>query len=280
MWHAALFGLALAMAVPATADEVNQKTIFTFSDAVQIPGHTLPAGKYTFQLPNFSSSRDVVQVFNEDGTKLITMLLTVSAERLDAADEPMVMFGERSQNQSPAVQYWFYPGRRFGHEFVYPRQQATQIAKASGKAVLATDAASNDASTLKGGKIVSIDPEGKESEYSERQAHNDNEPRAMTSTDSRDTAPTQTTPSMQGTDDQSASRSSVQTAQSAQTTDTDLTRNSSMRAQSSSAQSTNASTQQTRRRLPQTASGDSMILLLAVSSFLGLSAIGGTFRRQ
>ena len=61
---AALFVAALA---PRTvkADQWDKKTYLTFSDSVQVPGATLPAGKYIFKLLESPSDRYVVQIFNE-----------------------------------------------------------------------------------------------------------------------------------------------------------------------------------------------------------------------
>jgi hypothetical protein len=50
----------------ASADEWNQKTVFTFSGPVEIPGQVLPAGTYIFKLLDSQADRDVVQVFNKD----------------------------------------------------------------------------------------------------------------------------------------------------------------------------------------------------------------------
>jgi len=57
---------ALALLPGAKADEWNQKTVFTFSGPVEIPGQTLPAGTYVFKLHNSASNRHIVQVFNKD----------------------------------------------------------------------------------------------------------------------------------------------------------------------------------------------------------------------
>src|SRR5215470_14496819 len=50
------------VARPALADEWNKKTEFQFSAAVQIPGRTLAAGKYVFQLADSDSNRNIVRV--------------------------------------------------------------------------------------------------------------------------------------------------------------------------------------------------------------------------
>src|SRR5687767_2490599 len=71
----------------------NQKTYFTFSKAVELPGGVmLPAGKYTFKLADTSGSRNVVQVFNEDESKILAMFMAVSATRLEPAEDSVITF--------------------------------------------------------------------------------------------------------------------------------------------------------------------------------------------
>src|SRR5438067_13140587 len=48
------------------------------------------------------------------------------------------MFAESPAGTPQAVQAWFYPGDRIGEEFVYPKDQASMIAKANHREVLAT----------------------------------------------------------------------------------------------------------------------------------------------
>ena len=51
------------------ADEWNKKTVLTFSQPVEIPGHVLPAGTYMFKLADTLGDRHIVQVFNADGSQ-------------------------------------------------------------------------------------------------------------------------------------------------------------------------------------------------------------------
>jgi hypothetical protein len=53
------------------------------------PAECLPAGKYVFRLADTAASRHVVQVFDQTGGILATVL-TIPAARLTAADETPV----------------------------------------------------------------------------------------------------------------------------------------------------------------------------------------------
>jgi hypothetical protein len=108
----------------ADADESNKLTYLTFSQAVMIPGHVLPAGTYTFRLADSPSDRHIVQIFNQTGTQLIATLMTIAGYRLTPTDDTVIMFGERPGNAPPAITEWFYPGESDGLEFIYPKHSS------------------------------------------------------------------------------------------------------------------------------------------------------------
>jgi hypothetical protein len=113
----------------------DQRTFFTFSAPVSLPGVTLQAGKYEFKLLN-ATDRHVVQVFNSDN-KLVTTLFAIPSIRMDVPDNPEVRFMETPANMPPAIQTWWYPGNKTGHEFLYSKEQATALAKVNTRGVLA-----------------------------------------------------------------------------------------------------------------------------------------------
>ena len=52
----------------------------------------------------------------------------------------MITFSERPAGQPEALRAWFYPGRNWGEEFVYPKAKAVELAKATNQVVLFTPA--------------------------------------------------------------------------------------------------------------------------------------------
>jgi len=161
------------LAPGARADEWNKKTYLTFSGPVQIPGATLPAGTYQFTLADPDNARHVVMVASKDGTKVYGLFLTMPNERVHIPDQNVVMFGESPAGAPQAIEAWWYPGDRSGEEFVYPRTQAMQIAKANQRTVLATDTEANTngseserMSALRGSKVARVDEHGNASSAS------------------------------------------------------------------------------------------------------------------
>lgn len=139
--------LALACTVFASsagADEFDRATKVRLDTAVETPAGVLPPGNYVFRVvPN--SNGNIVQVWNEDESKIVATLLTVPDYRLEPADKPILMFESQSASGAPALRAWFYPGEQFGRAFVYPKSKATELAKRTNQSVLSMpdDAASN-----------------------------------------------------------------------------------------------------------------------------------------
>src|ERR1700722_1216772 len=119
------------MAPRALADEWNQKTIFTFSGPVEIPGQALPAGTYVFKLADSSSNRNIVQVYSKNEKHLYGTFLALPNARLRPTGKAIITFDERPVGSPEAVKAWFYPGENYGHQFVYPKPKAVALAKAN-----------------------------------------------------------------------------------------------------------------------------------------------------
>jgi hypothetical protein len=153
--------LAAATSASAQDSNVDQRTYLTFSGPVQMPGVTLPGGKYVFKLAP-TALHNVMQVFDGEEKRIIGQWFFVPVERtseeLSRADgKPVVMFREMPEGVTPAVHYFFYPTDLRGKEFIYPKDQALKIAAATRETVLATE---TDAA--KGGEahVFKVEPSG------------------------------------------------------------------------------------------------------------------------
>jgi len=126
------------------ADDWNKKTVITFSGPVEIPGvhlkgwSILPAGTYVFKVLDSASDRHIVQIFNKDETAIYATILAIPNYRLKATDKTVMTFRERPAGQPEALRAWFYPGKNWGEEFVYPKARAIELAKITNTPVLFT----------------------------------------------------------------------------------------------------------------------------------------------
>src|SRR5208282_5988699 len=137
--------LASAMIAPSVkADESDRKTIITFSNPVEIPGvhlvgwGVLPAGTYVFKIFDSQSDRHIVQIFSQDEKTVYATILAIPNYRLRATDKTVMTFRERPVGEPEALRAWFYPGRNWGEEFVYPKAKAIELAKTTNLPVLFT----------------------------------------------------------------------------------------------------------------------------------------------
>jgi hypothetical protein len=154
-------GLLGGMVQRAAADDFDQKTVFTFSGPVEIPGQVLSAGTYVFKLADSSSDRNIVQVFNKDETHLYGTFLAIPDYRIKPAGKTIITFEERPAGSPEAVKAWFYPGENYGRDFVYPKPKATALAKANNTPVpsMPAEFAANTikpAATVKAPHIVAM----------------------------------------------------------------------------------------------------------------------------
>ena len=177
------FGLTL-LTIPyppiAKADAWDKKTELTFSAPVELPGIVLSPGTYVFKLLDSPSSRDIVQVFNKDETKLYATILAIPDYRPTPASKTIVRFEERPSGTPEAIKEWFYPGDEYGEEFVYPRNRALQLAKATNQNVasMPNETAQNittpvktpqeaPAVALKSAPVTAVNPKGAEIEIAQ-----------------------------------------------------------------------------------------------------------------
>lgn len=137
---AILLAVVAVLATNVRAQETNTREVsyLTFSNTVEMPGVTLPAGTYTFRLADIPT-RNVVQVLDKDQKKVMGQWLFVQAERPDVTDDTVIMFKENRENTTPAVQFWYFPGEKIGKEFIYPKDQALKIAARTGQKVRTDD---------------------------------------------------------------------------------------------------------------------------------------------
>src|SRR5665811_483056 len=131
----------------ANADAWDKKTTITFSGPVQIPAvhqpgfGVLPPGTYVFKVVESGSNRHIVQIFSKDELTVYATILAIPNVRMKATDKTVITFRERPAGQPEALRAWFYPGRNWGEEFVYPKAKAIELAKGTNTPVLYTPAA-------------------------------------------------------------------------------------------------------------------------------------------
>lgn len=160
---ACTLAVSLFVAPNASADEWNRKTKVTFNRPVEVPGvgaQVLPAGTYIFKIVDSMSDRHIVRIFNEDETHVYTTILAIPNYRLRSTDKTVITFRERAEGEPQAIRAWFYPGRKWGEEFVYPKSKALELAKIVEEPVLSTPIEMTTEEDLRTVPIEAVTPTG------------------------------------------------------------------------------------------------------------------------
>ncbi|HTW65688.1 MAG TPA: hypothetical protein VME17_13770 [Bryobacteraceae bacterium] len=100
-----------------------EQSMFTFNQPVAVPGLVLPAGKYIFQLDQGTGELNVVQIENPVQDKVYGVFLVKPDYRWTAPRRPAILLEKRAAGAPLAIRAWFYPGDKFGNEFLYRKAE-------------------------------------------------------------------------------------------------------------------------------------------------------------
>jgi hypothetical protein len=122
---ATAFALALGLATSGVSAHVwtdaSRLNLLTFSGPVALPGVTLGAGTYAFDLLNADSGANVVRVQSKDRRHTYFMGLTNRINRpAGMRSDAFVTLGEVSRGAVPPIVAW-YPGGDDGRQFLYSK---------------------------------------------------------------------------------------------------------------------------------------------------------------
>jgi hypothetical protein len=121
----------------ASAQTIDERTFFTFSGPVELPGVSLVPGTYMFRLPSPENAHSVVQVMSADGKKTYGTFFTLPVQRAMLPNNAEIRFMESAAGAPPAIQAWYFDDST-GFEFIYPKIQARRGATIAGESVRTT----------------------------------------------------------------------------------------------------------------------------------------------
>ena len=87
---------------------------------VGLPGVTLSAGKYAFELANPEASADIIRVRNMATKRVVFLGFTYRVERPKGmALDRLIVFGEAPRGAATPILAWYPNGDATGHQFKY-----------------------------------------------------------------------------------------------------------------------------------------------------------------
>ena len=135
--------LVLGSAPQASAQiTLGEQAFFTLTEPMDVGGTILPAGDYQIKTVPALANRNLLQVWSGDQTTLFTTLLTVphhEGNQVEEIPESRYLYYPASDSHIRALRTWFdgnTPGSG-GHDIVYPRQRAMELAALAKEPVVA-----------------------------------------------------------------------------------------------------------------------------------------------
>ena len=107
------------LAARAASGSIPHTNYLTFKAPFALPGVSLPAGTYVFDVVA-TGSNDVVRVTSRDGSRIYLTAFTIRVQRPKALPVTrQILFNEVAAGMTPPVKTWFPVGQSIGHQFVY-----------------------------------------------------------------------------------------------------------------------------------------------------------------
>jgi hypothetical protein len=117
-----VFGLAAGAASLHAATTPTRLTYLTFSGPVRLPGVTLAAGTYAFELADPSGANNIVTVRNMTRSQTYFMGFTDRIARpAGMAFKTSVSLGETRRGEITPIVAWYPPESDDGLKFIYRR---------------------------------------------------------------------------------------------------------------------------------------------------------------
>lgn len=107
------------LATHTASGSIPHTNYLTFSAPFALPGVSLPAGTYVFDVVT-TDSNNVVRVTSRDGSRTYLTAFTITVRRPKGLPENrQIVFNEVAAGMTPPVKTWYPIGQSIGHQFVY-----------------------------------------------------------------------------------------------------------------------------------------------------------------
>lgn len=110
------------LATSSTGAVFNSKrtTYLTFNKPIRLPGLSLGAGTYRFELPDPDHSWNVVRVSSRNGTHIyLTAFTRVVGRPPGMSSAQRIIFGEAPEGIPTPISTWYPQDENTGRQFIY-----------------------------------------------------------------------------------------------------------------------------------------------------------------
>src|ERR1700678_3580426 len=101
---ACLGGASLMGASVTRADDSVKQMTVTIQAPEQVPGSVLPAGTYMFKQTGAQSGWAIVQIYNRDGSALVTTILAYPNPKVASNGQNVIVYPANGSSSIPAIE--------------------------------------------------------------------------------------------------------------------------------------------------------------------------------
>jgi hypothetical protein len=128
---AAILNLAAVLQANA-GDSGFHETYLTFNTPFALPGVSLPAGTYMFEVVDTPGARNVIRVRRMDRTNVYLTAFTLTVPRPKGLpNDRQISFAEVRPGIVAPVKAWYPSTGAVGHQFIYPKDSPRLATRAT-----------------------------------------------------------------------------------------------------------------------------------------------------
>ncbi len=134
---ATLLGIVSTPAAYAQSDREN--STFTVTEPVDVGGVTLQPGTYLIKVVMLASNRNMIQVTNEEQTKVFASVLATphTLRPNEVVPTSRYIYYTAAAGQPRALRTWFARDTTNGQDIIYPKRRAMELAALAKEPVIA-----------------------------------------------------------------------------------------------------------------------------------------------
>jgi hypothetical protein len=118
-------------ATASRAEDSAKKATLTINALMQLPGTTVAAGSYVFKQSGEQAGWNIVQVYNQDESSLVTTLLAYPNPTLSSNGRTILIYPQSTDGRTQVMEAFFFDNDPVAQQLAYPKKTADEIGAAN-----------------------------------------------------------------------------------------------------------------------------------------------------
>jgi hypothetical protein len=125
-----LAGIGMTATASHAEDSAKRATL-TINALTQLPGTTVAAGNYVFKQSGEQAGWNIVQVYNQDESSLVTTLLAYPNPTLSSNGQTILIYPQSTDGRTQVMEAFFFENDSVAQQLAYPKKTADEIGTAN-----------------------------------------------------------------------------------------------------------------------------------------------------